>query len=200
MFTGIVRTIGQILAVSQRDGALELEIGSGGIATDQWRAGDSICVAGVCLTAANVGADRFRAMVSAETRSCTTLGRLVPGDSVNLEPALASGNPLGGHFVTGHVDGVALIEQVREDAGSLRLVIAMPPELAHLLARKGSVTVDGVSLTVNEMTDGGFGVNIVPHTRTATTLGAASRGQAVNIEVDILARYLERLFEKHVKR
>jgi riboflavin synthase len=118
---------------------------------------------------------------------------------VNVEPALASGDLLGGHFVTGHVDGVARIDEAREDAGSLRLVIAPPPSVARLVASKGSVTIDGVSLTVNEVAGETFGVNVVPHTRTATTLGAARQGQAVNLEVDILARYLDRLLDKRVK-
>jgi riboflavin synthase len=200
VFTGIVRSIGHVVSATRRDGALELEIDSGGMATGAWRAGDSICVAGVCLTAVRIGRESFDSLVSAETLGCTTLGRLAPGDRVNLEPALATGEPLGGHFVTGHVDDVGRIADVREDAGSLRLVIATPASLAHLLASKGSVTVDGVSLTVNELTGSGIGVNIVPHTRTATTLGTASPGQAVNIEVDILARYLERQLDRHTKR
>lgn len=200
MFTGIVRAVGRVLATRQGARSLELEIGTGGLSTGTWMAGDSVCVAGVCLTAASIGAECFRSVVSAETLGCTTLGRLSPGEPVNLEPALATGDLLGGHFVTGHVDGVAQIGEVREDAGSMRLMIATPPSLAHLVAIKGSVTVDGVSLTVNELTDGAFGVNIVPHTRAATTLGAAMRGQAVNLEVDILARYLERLLALRVGR
>lgn len=200
MFTGIVRAIGHVLSARHDGGALELEIGSGGLPSGKWKAGDSICVAGVCLTASDIGPESFRSVASAETLACTTLGRLSPGDPVNLEPALASGDPLGGHFVTGHVDGVARIDEAREDAGSLRLVIAPPPLVAQLVASKGSVTLDGVSLTVNERIGEAFGVNIVPHTRGATTLGAARQGQAVNIEVDILARYLERLLGNRVKR
>jgi riboflavin synthase len=200
VFTGIVRAIGQVLSARPAGGALELEIGCGGLPTGTWNAGDSICVAGVCLTASSIGPDTFLSVASAETLACTTLGRLSPGDPVNLEPALASGDPLGGHFVTGHVDGVARIDEAREDAGSLRLVIAPPPSVAHLVASKGSVTLDGVSLTVNERIVGAFGVNIVPHARAATTLGAARQGQVVNLEVDILARYLERLLDNRVKR
>ena len=200
MFTGIVRAIGQVLSARETGGALELEIGCGGLPTGTWNAGDSICVAGVCLTVAGSGPEDFRSVASAETLGCTTLGRLSPGDPVNLEPALASGGLLGGHFVTGHVDGVARIEEAREDAGSLRLVIAPPPSVAHLVASRGSVTIDGVSLTVNELAGRTFGVNIVPHTRAATTLGAARTGQAVNLEVDILARYLERLLDNRVQR
>lgn len=200
MFTGIVRAIGQVLAARQAGGALEFEIGGGGLPMGTWRAGDSICVAGVCLTVSSIGTQSFRSVASAETLGCTTLARLSPGDAVNLEPALASGDLLGGHFVTGHVDGVARIDEAREDAGSLRLVIAPPPSVMRLVASKGSVTIDGVSLTVNELAGEAFGVNVVPHTRTATTLGAARQGQAVNLEIDILARYLERLLGNRVQR
>lgn len=200
MFTGIVRAIGQVLSARPAGGALELEIGCGGLPTGTWNAGDSICVAGVCLTVSSIGPESFRSVASAETLGCTTLGRLSPGDPVNLEPALAAGDLLGGHFVTGHVDGVARIDEVREDAGSIRLVIAPPPSVVHLVGSKGSVTIDGVSLTVNELAGQAFGVNVVPHTRTATTLGAARQGQAVNLEVDILARYLERVLDNRVKR
>lgn len=199
MFTGIVRTIGRVIAVRQAGGALELEIGCGGLPSGTGKAGDSVCVAGVCLTVSGAGPERFRALASAETLGCTTLGQLSPGDPVNLEPALAAGDLLGGHFVTGHVDGVARIDEAREDAGSLRLAIAPPPSVARLVAAKGSVTIDGVSLTVNEATGACFGVNVVPHTRAATTLGAARAGQAVNLEADILARYLERLLDGRVK-
>ncbi|MEX2151582.1 MAG: riboflavin synthase [Steroidobacteraceae bacterium] len=199
MFTGIVRAIGSVVSVRQAGGAMELEIGCGGLPSGTWKAGDSICVAGVCLTVSGIGPECFRSVASAETLACTTLGQLSPGDPVNLEPALASGDLLGGHFVTGHVDGVARIDETREQAGSLRLVIAPPSSLAHLVAAKGSVTIDGVSLTVNEVAGATFGVNIVPHTRAATTLGAARPGQAVNLEVDILARYLERLLDQRVK-
>lgn len=200
MFTGIVRVIGQVFAVRQAGGAIELEIGCGALPAGTCRTGDSICVAGVCLTVSSAGPESFRSVASTETLGRTTLGGLSPGDPVNLEPALASGDRLGGHFVTGHVDGVARIDEAREDAGSLRLVIAPPPSVAHLVASRGSVTLDGVSLTVNELAGAAFGVNIVPHTRTATTLGAAREGQAVNLEVDILARYLERLLDHRVTR
>jgi riboflavin synthase len=199
VFTGIVRAIGHVVSVRPAGGALELEIGCDGLPSRTWKAGDSICVAGVCLTVSSIGPESFRSVASAETLGCTTLGRLSPGDPVNVEPALASGDLLGGHFVTGHVDGVARIDEAREDAGSLRLVIAPPPSVARLVASKGSVTIDGVSLTVNEVAGETFGVNVVPHTRTATTLGAARQGQAVNLEVDILARYLDRLLDKRVK-
>jgi riboflavin synthase len=200
VFTGIVRALGRVISARQAGGALELEIGCGGLPSGTCKAGDSICVAGVCLTVAGAGPEQFRSVVSAETLSRTTLGQLSPGDPVNLEPALASGDLLGGHLVTGHVDGVARIDEAREDAGSLRLVIVPPPAVAHLVTSRGSVTLDGVSLTVNELAGAAFGVTIVPHTRTATTLGAARRGQTVNLEVDILARYLERLLDHRAAR
>ena len=152
-------------------------------------------MAGVCLTATRVDAGTFTACVSRETLAHTTLGSLTGGDLVNLEPALAAGDALGGHYVTGHVDGVARVAEVREDAGSLRLSIEVSLPLARYLAPRGSVTIDGVSLTVTDVQDAMFGVNLVPHTRTATTLGRLQAGDPVNLEVDILARYLERLFD-----
>jgi riboflavin synthase len=200
VFTGIVKGIGRIVSAGNAGGALELAIDTGGLATGNWHAGDSICVAGVCLTAARVDAGRFAACVSRETLTCTTLGSLAPGDPVNLEPALAAGDPLGGHYVTGHVDGVARVIEVREDASSLRLTLEAPPPLVRYLAPKGSVTLDGVSLTVIDLADDRFGVNLVPHTRAITTLGALRVGQAVNLEVDVLARYLERLFDAQWRR
>lgn len=195
MFTGIVRGIGLVVAASGADDGLELTIDAGNLALAPWRVGDSVCVAGVCLTAMRIDGRQFAAGISRETLSCTNLGLLVPSAPVNLEPALAAGQPLGGHYVTGHVDGVALVAGIREDAGSLRLAIEAPRELARYLAPKGSVTLDGVSLTINELAEHRFGVNLVPHTRAATTLGAVTVGQRVNIEIDVLARYLERLLD-----
>ena len=194
MFTGIVRSIGHVVSAADADGARRLEIDTGGLATGAWREGDSICVAGVCLTAERVAAGKFAVCASRETLAHTTLGSMAPGDPVNLEPALAAGDPLGGHYVTGHVDGVAVVAGVREDAGSLQLTIEAPLPLARFVAPKGSLTVDGVSLTVNGVNGHLFEVNLVPHTRTATTLGRLGAGDPVNLEVDILARYLERLF------
>ena len=194
MFTGIVRSIGRVLSAASADGALALAVDTGGLATGGWREGDSVCVAGVCLTAARVGAGRFEVCISRETLAHTTLGSLARGAAVNLEPALAAGDALGGHYVTGHVDGVARVAAIREDAGSLRLSIEAPPALARYLAPRGSITVDGVSLTLTGVQDASFDVNLVPHTQKATTLGSLRAGDPVNLEVDILARYLERLF------
>ena len=195
MFTGIVKGIGMVVAATSTDDGLELAIDAGNLALTQWHAGDSVCVAGVCLTATRIEGRQFAAGISRETLSRTTLGSLVPSAPVNLEPALAAGQLLGGHYVTGHVDGVAHVSGIREDAGSLRLMIEAPRELARYLASKGSVTLDGVSLTINELADHRFGVNLVPHTRACTTLGAARIGLPVNLEVDILVRYLERLLD-----
>ncbi len=194
MFTGIVRSIGRVLSTADAGGALTLAVDTGGLATGGWREGDSVCVAGVCLTAVRVGAEKFEACVSRETLAHTTLGSLARGTAVNLEPALAAGDALGGHYVSGHVDCAVRVAGVREDAGSLRLSIEAPPALARYLAPRGSVTVDGVSLTVTGVQDAQFDVNLVPHTRKVTTLGSLRAGDTVNLEVDILARYLERLF------
>jgi riboflavin synthase len=135
----------------------------------------------------------FAADVSRETLECTTLGGLAPGAAVNLEPALRAGDPLGGHYVTGHVDGVARVVDLREEARSRRVRFEVPAELARYVASKGSVTLDGVSLTVNEVEGRIFGVNLIPYTLEVTTLGALQPGGLVNMEVDIIARYVERL-------
>lgn len=196
MFTGIVRAIGRIRATAIRDGDLELSITSGGLSTASWQVGDSVAVAGVCLTLVRVDAEGFAVVVSRETVEHTTLGTLAAGAAVNLEPALTAGDALGGHFVTGHVDGVARVVRLAEDAGSLRVAVGAPPALARYLAAKGSATVDGVSLTVNTVAGEIFEVNLIPHTRAVTTLGSLRAGDPVNLEVDILARYLERLFRE----
>lgn len=194
MFTGIVRSIGRVRSTAGAGGALTLAIDTGGLATGGWREGDSVCVAGVCLTAVRVAAGKFEACVSPETLAHTTLGSLARGAAVNLEPALAVGDAFGGHYLSGHVDCAVRVAGVREDAGSLRLAIEAPPALARYLAPRGSVALDGVSLTVTAVQETEFEVNLVPHTRQATTLGALRTGDRVNLEVDILARYLERLF------
>ncbi len=193
MFTGIVRAIGRVEALDGRDGDVELVVGSGGLDLDSASVGDSICVAGACLTVTRLQRGAFAADVSRETLSRTTLGSLAVGSRVNLEPALRAGDPLGGHYVTGHVDGLAKVVELREDARSWRVVFEVPAELARYVASKGSVTVDGVSLTVNEVEGRRFGVNLIPHTREVTTLGDLAPGAAVNLEVDVIARYVERL-------
>jgi riboflavin synthase len=157
------------------------------------RIGDSICVQGCCLTATELLGRAFAADVSRETLNLTTLGDLRAGTSVNLEPSLKAGDALGGHLVSGHVDGVATITSITDDARSQRIKITVPPDLSRYIARKGSIAVDGVSLTVNEVEGNVFGVNIIPHTQTVTTLGTLKVGSRVNLEIDQVARYVERL-------
>jgi len=202
MFTGIVQEIGKVRSVEARGGAssgdagaqdCRLEISFAQIARDRLNLGDSICVDGVCLTVAELSADSFFADVSGETLRVTTLGARQPGARVNLEPALRAGDSLGGHWVSGHVDGVAEVLSTAEDARSLRVELAAPRELARYIARKGSVTLDGVSLTVNAVDGVNFSINLIPHTLAVTTLGALARGVRANLEIDLLARYVERL-------
>jgi riboflavin synthase len=193
VFTGIVEDVGRIERCEARGGDLRLVIACDRLDMRRVQLGDSVSVQGCCLTAAEVHARAFAADVSRETLALTTLGDLQPGAPVNLEPALRAGDPLGGHLVSGHVDGVAQVLAVSGEARSQRLVIGVPPPLARFLAPKGSVAVDGVSLTVNAVEDATFGVNIIPHTQSATTLGRLTPGSRVNIEVDQVARYLARL-------
>lgn len=193
MFTGIVQAVGTVAALDARGPDRRLRVNAGGLDWSDVKAGDSVAVNGVCLSAVEVPGDGFSADVSAETLSCTTLSTLTPGSRVNLEKALLPTTRLGGHLVSGHVDGVGRVEEVRA-AGQCRVLrLSLPAHLARYIASKGSVCVDGVSLTVNEVTAGGFAVNIIPHTLEHTTLGGHRPGTAVNIEVDVVARYLERL-------
>lgn len=193
MFTGIVQDVGRVLRCESRDGDMRLTIACERLDLSSARAGDSLCVQGCCLTATEVRGQTFSADVSRETLSLTTLGELKSGAPVNLEPALRMGDVLGGHLVSGHVDGVARVVAVSRDARSQRLSIEVPARLARYLAPKGSVAVDGVSLTINSAEQASFGVNIIPHTQTSTTLGGLTVGARVNLEVDQLARYVERL-------
>jgi len=198
VFTGIVQEIGTLRRMESRVGRGEaedrrVEVACAAITQDRLNLGDSICVDGVCLTVAAIGAGSFHADVSGETLRITTLGAKSAGTRVNLEPALRAGDSLGGHWVSGHVDGVAEVLSIAHDARSLRVDFAAPPPLARYIARKGSVTLDGVSLTVNEVDGPRFSVNLIPHTLDATTLGALTVGARVNLEIDLLARYVERL-------
>lgn len=193
MFTGIVQDVGRVETYEARAGDLRLRIGFDRLDPARFAIGDSICVQGCCLTAIELPGAGFVADISRETLSLTTLGDLVPGSRVNLEPSLRAGDPLGGHLVSGHVDGIGTVVETRRDARSMRLVIEVPAPLARYIARKGSIAVEGVSLTINEVEGTRFGVNIIPHTQDATTLGALAPGARVNIEVDQLARYVERL-------
>jgi riboflavin synthase len=193
VFTGIVQDVGTVRARDNRGGDARIVIAFKQLKASDFRIGDSICVQGCCLTATELLDDAFTADVSRETLSLTTLGDLAVGSPVNLEPSLKAGDSLGGHLVSGHIDGVAEIISISSDARSTRIKIAVPSDLARFIARKGSVAVDGVSLTVNEVEAATFGVNIIPHTQTVTTLGKLVGGSRVNLEVDQVARYVERL-------
>jgi len=193
MFTGIIEAVGRIEALEDRGGDQRIRLDAGSLDLTRVTVGDSIAVNGVCLTAVELSARGFAADVSRESLSLTTLGRLKPGARVNLEQALRLSTPLGGHLVSGHVDGVGTVLEVREDARSWRLQIHAPGELARYIAPKGSICVDGVSLTVNKAQGALFDLNIVPHTLGVTTISEYRVGSAVNLEVDLIARYLERL-------
>ena len=193
MFTGIVAGIGRVVSVEPRGGDATMRFDTGAIAIDDVEPGGSIAVNGVCLTATEIAPHLFRADVSVETLSLTTLGTWRAGTRVNIEKALRVGDALGGHYVSGHVDGVGEVVTRREDARSVRVAFTVPAELARFIARKGSICVDGVSLTVNAVGSTGFEVNLVPHTLAMTILQDYRPGTRVNVEVDIVARYVERL-------
>jgi riboflavin synthase len=193
VFTGIIQDVGQVVTRETRAGDLRLVIGCTRLELAGVRVGDSICVQGCCLTVTEVQGRTFAADVSRETLTLTTLGELAAGAAVNLEPASRAGDALGGHLVSGHIDGVAQVVSVSGDARSQRLGINVPQALARYLAPKGSVAVDGVSLTINAVENATFGVNIIPHTQAVTTLGGLAVGARVNLEVDQIARYLARL-------
>ena len=193
MFTGIILAAGRIESLTERGGDIELSVDAAGIESSRLGLGDSISVQGVCLTVTRREGSRFFADVSRETLSKTTLGGRKAGARVNLEPALRAGDALGGHLVSGHVDGVGRLVSSTEDARSWRLQFELPAELARFAAPKGSICIDGVSLTVNQVAGARFDVNIIPHTREVTTLGELHDGDGVNIEIDQIARYLDRL-------
>lgn len=193
MFTGIILDVGKVVAREPRGGDARIVIATDKLDLSRTAIGDSISVQGVCLTVTDLQPNSFAADASNETLSLTTLGDLAVGSRVNLEPALRAGDPLGGHLVSGHVDGVAQVTARSTDARSLRLTFTVPSDLTRYIARKGSVTIDGVSLTVNEVDKTTFGVNLIPHTQEVTTLGSLQSGSRVNLEVDQIARYVERL-------
>ena len=195
MFTGIILATGRIVSTTERGGDLELVIDASGLGSGRNALGDSVCVQGVCLTVTRLDGTRFSADVSRETLAKTTLGALKSGSRVNLEPSLRAGDPLGGHLVSGHVDAVGALACVAEEARSRRLQFELPEELMRFVAPKGSICIDGVSLTVNEIEGRRFGVNIIPHTYQVTTLGELVPGSRVNIEIDVIARYLDRLMQ-----
>jgi riboflavin synthase len=193
MFTGIVEATGSVVSLEARGGDRRVHVDGGALDLADARVGDSIAINGVCLTVVTLDGRTFAADVSLETLACTTLAELAPGSRVNLERALLPTTRLGGHLVSGHVDGVGVVRQTRDAGRSREIVIAVPEALARYIATKGSVCVDGVSLTVNAADDAEFSVNIIPHTLERTNIGAYRAGSRVNIEVDVIARYLERL-------
>lgn len=195
MFTGIIQAVGEIAALQPRGDDLRLRVRTGKLDLAQVAIGDSIATNGVCLTAVELPGDGFWADVSGETLACTGIGKLKVGDAVNLEKALTPATPLGGHLVSGHVDGIAEVVSRREDGRSVRFRMRAPDHLARYIAAKGSVCVDGISLTVNAVAGAEFELNIVPHTLAETTMGGLQAGGTFNIEVDIIARYLERLLQ-----
>jgi len=193
MFTGIVQGVGRVRAVDPRGGDVRMWIEGGNVPLGDVAIGGSIAVNGACLTAIELEPGAFAADLSRETLSLTTAGDWTAGTPVNLEKALTAGQSLGGHYVTGHVDGVGRVVSRHDDARSVRVEFEVPGELARYVARKGSICVDGVSLTVNGVSGNRFDVNLVPHTLGVTILGGYGPGTRVNLEVDIIARYLERL-------
>lgn len=193
MFTGIISSIGTIARIEHKGGDCRLTVNTGKLLLTDTQLGDSIAVNGVCLTAVAFGKQQFCADVSNETLSRSTLNDARVGTPVNLELALTPTTRLGGHIVSGHVDGIGDLVELTPDARSWRLSFKAPAELAKYIAEKGSITIDGISLTVNTVNGAMFSVNIVPHTLQETTLANIKVGSRVNLEVDLLARYLERL-------
>ncbi|WP_024851336.1 riboflavin synthase [Hydrogenovibrio kuenenii] len=193
MFTGIIESIGSISKIESVNGDARFTIDTGKLDLSDVKIGDSIACNGVCLTAIELGSQSYVADVSGETLSVTTLGGLSLGSSVNLEKALRLQDRLGGHLVSGHVDGVGEIISIQQDARSWRYQIQAPIALAKYIAAKGSICLNGISLTVNKVDGVNFDINIVPHTRQETTIKDLQIGSKVNLEVDLLARYLERM-------
>jgi riboflavin synthase len=195
MFTGIISAIGKITAIERKGGDCRLTINTGKLPLSDTHTGDSIAVNGVCLTAVELGKQHFCADVSNETLSRSTLKNAIVGAPVNLELALTPTTRMGGHIVSGHVDGIGELVNKETDGRSIRLTFKAPDGLAKYIAEKGSISVNGISLTVNTVNGALFSVNIVPHTLKETTLAKIIVGNQVNLEVDLLARYLERLLQ-----
>jgi riboflavin synthase len=196
MFTGIVTATGGVTSLAEKGGDLELGIDAAALDLNRVAIGDSVSVQGACLTVTRKQGTRFYADVSRETMAKTTLGALSPGSRVNLEPSLRAGEPLGGHWVSGHVDAVGKLRALVQDARSWRMEFELPASLMRFVAPKGSICVNGVSLTVNKVEGCCFDVNVIPHTLSVTTLGELEVDDGVNIEIDVIARYLERLMTK----
>ena len=193
MFTGIIQAVGEVSAMQNRGGDLRLRVNTGKLSLDDVGLGDSICTNGVCLTVIELPGDGYWADISLETLNFTTLGKLESGSRVNLEKALTATDRLGGHIVSGHVDGVGEVVSLQEDARSIRVVLRAPDALAKYIAHKGSICIDGTSLTVNAVNGAEFDLNIIPQTMAETVFGQYRPGSKVNLEVDVIARYLERL-------
>jgi riboflavin synthase len=192
MFTGIVRERGRVAAVDGGDDARHFRIDAPGTSAELG-VGDSVSIDGCCLTATAVANGSFSVTAVPESLSRTTLGRLEPGDDVNLETATRAGEPLGGHYVQGHVDGVGRVASVEPDEEGARMWVEAPPELLRYCVEKGSIAVGGVSLTISALRDGAFEVALIPHTLEETTFGGLAAGDEVNLEVDVLAKYVEKL-------
>lgn len=193
MFTGIISAIGDVVELEPRDGDVRLTIRSGNLSLADVQLGDSIACNGACLTAVELTDEGFIADVSVETLSLTTIANWQVGSRINLEKAMQATDRFGGHIVSGHVDGIGEVMSLHEDARSWRFRISAPRDLAKYIAHKGSITVDGTSLTINKIEGSEFELNIVPHTMTHTVMGDYKVGTKVNLEVDLVARYLERL-------
>lgn len=193
MFTGIIEAIGVVSRIERNGGDMRLHVDAGTLGLEDIKRGDSLCVSGVCLTAIDIDVAVFAVDVSIETLARTTLGTLRAGDPVNLEKAMRLSDRLGGHLVAGHIDGIAQVVSIESEARSQRWLFELPSVLARYVAPKGSICIDGVSLTVNEVDGARFGVNLIPHTIDATTFKARRAGDAVNLEVDLIARYVDRM-------
>ena len=193
MFTGIIEATGMLTSLSQKESEWRLTISAGKLDMSDVKLGDSIAVNGCCLTVVDRGDKHFSADVSQETLRCTTLGSLQKNSRLNLEKAMLASSRFGGHIVSGHVDGVGELVASKPEGKSIRLDFSIPDELAKYIAAKGSICIDGTSMTVNEVSGSTFSINVIPHTQEETIIGEYKLGQRVNIEVDLVARYLERL-------
>ena len=196
MFTGIIETTATVESLQRLQSEWRLVVGNGELDLADLQIGDSIAVSGCCLTVVELSVDSFAADVSGETMNCTILGSLKPGSKVNLEKAMLATSRFGGHIVSGHVDGVGKLVGSTADGGSIRMEFDAPVALAKYIAAKGSICIDGTSLTVNEVSGATFTINVIPHTQTETVIGDYVVGREVNLEVDLVARYLERLMQK----
>jgi len=198
MFTGIVREVGRVAAVTGGNEGIQLEI-EAPVTAPTIGVGGSVALNGVCLTAETVAADRLTFHAGPETLSRSTLGELARGSVVNLEPALRAGDPMGGHMVQGHVDGIGRVQSIEAEGEGLRVIVEASADTLRYCVEKGSITVEGVSLTIAELHDDAFGLALIPHTIAETTLARLVPGQRLNLEVDVLAKYVERLLEARVQ-